>query len=161
MNTKEQIAEALHINVINEIDPESRLIICVKKNITKDNGEVAELDIGHFGLICAHSTGIAFNAWDGYTKVMNWYPEYPNLTFTDKFTKNDFLNWRINSFRKLVLEISSDKEFEKIKEKLIKDEIPFRICGEIAFGSAEVAIVIFPLTKENTPKYLKFLKTYR
>ena len=126
-----------------------------------DNGEVVELDVGHFGLICAHSTGIAFNAWDGHTKIMNWYPEYPNLTFTDKFTKNDFLNWRINSFRKLVLEISSDKEFEKIKEKLIKDEIPFRICGEIAFGSAEVAIVIFPLTKENTPKYLKFLKTYR
>ena len=90
MNTKEQIAEALHINVINEIDPESRLIICVKKNITKDNGEVVELDVGHFGLICAHSTGIAFNAWDGYTKVMNWYPEYPNLVFTDKFTKNDF-----------------------------------------------------------------------
>lgn len=161
MSTKEQIAEALHIDVTDSIDPESRLIICVKKNITKDNGESVELDVGHFGLICAHSTGIAFNAWDGHTKVMNWYPEYPNLVFTDKFTENDFINWRTNSFRKLVLEVSSDKEFEKIKEKLIKDEIPFRICGEIAFGSAEVAIVIFPLTKEDTPKYLKFLRVYK
>lgn len=161
MSTKSRLLKHYIFGINEIVDPESRLIICVKKNITKDNGEVVELDVGHFGLICAHSTGIAFNVWDGYTKVMNWYPEYPNLVFTDKFTENDFFNWRINSFRKLVLEISSDKEFEKIKEKLIKDEIPFRICGEIAFGSAEVAIVIFPLTKEDTPKYLKFLKTYK
>lgn len=72
MSTKSRLLKH-YIFGINEIDPESRLIICVKKNITKDNGEVAELDIGHFGLICAHSTGIAFNAWDGYTKGMNWY----------------------------------------------------------------------------------------
>lgn len=161
MSTKEQIAEALHINVTDNIDPESRLIICIKKNITKDNGESVELDVGHFGLICAHSTGIAFNAWDGHTKVMNWYPEYPNLTFTNNFTKEDFINWRINSFRKLVLQINSDKEFNTIKSKLIQDQIPFRICGEIAFGQTEVAIVIFPLTKQQTPKYLKFLSVYK
>lgn len=161
MSTKEQIAEALHINVTDNIDPESRLIICVKKNITKDNGESVELDVGHFGLICAHSTAIAFNAWDGFTQPINWYTEYPNLTFTNDFTKEDFINWRINSFRKLVLQINSDKEFNTIKSKLIKDEIPFRICGEIAFGSTEVAIVIFPLTKEDTPKYLKFLSVYK
>lgn len=161
MSTKEQIAEALHIDVTDSVDPESRLIICVKKNITKDDGSVVPLDNGHFGLICAHSTGIAFNAWDGFTKTMNWYPEYPNIVFNETFTKDDFIAWRTASFRKLVLEINSDKEFEQIKQKLIKDNIPFRICGEIAFGSAEVAIVIFPMTKEQTPKYLKFLRTYR
>lgn len=161
MSTKEQIAEALHIDkpVIN--DPESRLIICVKKNITKEDGTVVPLDIGHFGLICAHSTGIAFNAWDGYCVPIAWYPEYPNLVFTEQFTRDDFNNWRISSFRKLVLEINSDKEFEMIKEKLIKDEIPFRICGEIAFGKVEVALVIFPMKKEQTPKYLKFLSVYK
>ena len=161
MSTKEQIAEALHINTTDTVDPESRLIICVKKNITKDNGESVELDVGHFGLICAHSTGIAFNAWDGYCVPIAWYPEYPNLFFTEQFTRDDFNNWRISSFRKLVLEINSDKEFEMIKEKLIKDEIPFRICGEIAFGKVEVALVIFPMKKEQTPKYLKFLSVYK
>ena len=161
MRTKEQIAEALHINVTDNIDPESRLIICVKKNITKDNGESVELDVGHFGLICAHSTAIAFNAWDGFIQPINWCTEYPNLTFTNDFTKEDFINWRINSFRKLVLQINSDKEFNTIKSKLIQDQIPFRICGEIAFGQTEVAIVIFPLTKQQTPKYLKFLSVYR
>ena len=43
-------------------DPKSRLIICVKKNIAKEDGTVIPLDNGHFGLIYAHSTGIAFNA---------------------------------------------------------------------------------------------------
>ena len=92
---------------------------------------------------------------------MNWYPEYPNLTFTNNFTKEDFINWRINSLRKLILQINFDKEFNTIKLKLIQDKIPFRICGEIAFGQTEVAIVIFPLTKEDTPKYLKFLHVYK
>lgn len=161
MSTKEQIAKALHINLENNIDPESRLIICIKKNITKENGEIIPLDIGHFGLICAHSTGIAFNAWDGYCVPIAWYPEYPNLVFTEQFTRDDFNNWRISSFRKLVLQINSDKEFNTIKSKLIQDQIPFRICGEIAFGQTEVAIVIFPLTKQQTPKYLKFLSIYR
>lgn len=161
MSTKEQIAEALHINTTDNIDPESRLIICVKKNITKEDGTTVPLDIGHFGLICAHSTGIAFNAWDGYCVPIVWYPEYPNLVFTEQFTRDDFNNWRISSFRKLVLQINSDKEFEMIKEKLIKDEIPFRICGEIAFGKVEVALVIFPMKKEQTPKYLKFLSVYK
>lgn len=161
MSTKEQIAEALHINTTDNIDPESRLIICVKKNITKEDGTIVPLDIGHFGLICAHSTGIAFNAWDGYCVPIVWYPEYPNLVFTEQFTRDDFNNWRISSFRKLVLQINSDKEFEMIKEKLIKDEIPFRICGEIAFGKVEVALVIFPMKKEQTPKYLKFLSVYK
>lgn len=161
MSAKEQIAEALHINTTDNIDPESRLIICVKKNITKEDGTIVPLDIGHFGLICAHSTGIAFNAWDGYCVPIVWYPEYPNLVFTEQFTRDDFNNWRISSFRKLVLQINSDKEFEMIKEKLIKDEIPFRICGEIAFGKVEVALVIFPMKKEQTPKYLKFLSVYK
>ena len=47
MSTKEQIAEALHINTTNTVDPESRLIICVKKNITKETGEIIHLDIGN------------------------------------------------------------------------------------------------------------------
>lgn len=161
MSTKEQIAEALHIDTPIANDPKSRLIICVKKNITKEDGTVVPLDNGHFGLICAHSTGIAFNAWDNHASPMAWYSEYPNLTFTKQFTQYDFDNWRIASFRKLILEINSDKEFEMIKEKLAKDEIPFRICGEIAFGKAEVALVIFPMTKEQTPKYLKFLSVYK
>ena len=50
---------------------------------------------------------------------------------------------------------------KNIKEKLIRDEIPFRLCGESAFGNTEVGIVIFPITQEDTPKYLKFLKTYK
>ena len=161
MSTKDQITEALHIKTNNAEDPESRLIICIKKNITKENGEVIPLDIGHFGLICAHSTGIAFNVWGSSIQPVNWFPEYDNLTFTDKFTKEDFIDWRFNSFRKLILEINSDKDFEMIKSKLTTDEIPFRICGEIAFGKAEVALVIFPLKKEQTPKYLKFLKMWK
>lgn len=156
MSTQEQIAQALHIEINNNEDPKSRLIICVKKKI----GNV-DLDNGHFGLICAHSTGIAFNAWDGNQQNNNWFTNYPNITFNDTFKQEDFNNWRYNSFRKLVLEMNSDLEFERTKSKLIRDEIPFRICGEIAFGDAEVAIVIFPLTQEQTPKYLKFLKVWR
>ena len=61
----------------------------------------------------------------------------------------------------MILQINSDKEFENIKNKLIRDEIPFRMCGESAFGSAEVGIVIFPMTQEDTQKYLKFLKVFK
>lgn len=156
MSTKEQIKQALHIENKDNEDPKSRLIICVKRKI---NG--IDLDNGHFGLICAHSTGIAFNAWDGNQQNNSWFTNYPNITFNDNFTSKDFNNWRYNSFRKLVLEVSSDKEFENIKEKLIRDEIPFRICGEIAFGDAEVAIVVFPITQEQTPKYLKFMRVWK
>lgn len=156
MSTKEQIKQALHIETKDNEDPKSRLIICVKRKI---NG--IDLDNGHFGLICAHSTGIAFNAWDGNQQNNSWFTNYPNITFNDNFTSKDFNNWRYNSFRKLVLEVSSDKEFENIKEKLIRDEIPFRICGEIAFGDAEVAIVVFPITQEQTPKYLKFMRVWK
>lgn len=162
MSETEDIQKALHMKINQYDDPESRLIICVKKNITLENGEVVKLDNGHFGLIAAHSTGIAFNSWDeNYENPNIWYPQYPNLKFTNKFTSKDFYNWRTFSFRKLLLQIDSDKEFKMIKEKLIKDEIPFRLCGEVAFGEAEVAIVIFPLTKEQTPKYLKFLKMFK
>ena len=109
MSTKEQIAEALHINkpVIN--DPESRLIICVKKNITKEDGTVVPLDIGHFGLICAHSTGIAFNAWDGYCVPIAWYPEYPNLVFTEQFTRDDdFIKRALRENPLSVVDIQTD-----------------------------------------------------
>ena len=156
MSTKEQIKQALHIETKDNEDPKSRLIICVKRKI---NG--IDLDNGHFGLICAHSTGIAFNAWDGNQQNNSWFTNYPNITFNDNFTSKDFNNWIYNSFRKLVLEVSSDKEFENIKEKLIRDEIPFRICGEIAFGDAEVAIVVFPINQEQTPKYLKFMRVWK
>lgn len=162
MSETKDIQKALHMEVKQYKDPESRLIICIKKNIKIDDGTTVKLDNGHFGLIAAHSTGIAFNSWDNtYINPNIWFPEYPNLIFTEKHTAKDFDDWRTYSFRKLLLQIDSDKEFEMIKNKLIKDEIPFRICGEVAFGSAEVALVIFPLTKDNTPKYLKFLKMYK
>lgn len=162
MSKTKDIAMALHIKEINYTDPMTRLIICIKKNITLNDKSIIELDNGHFGLIAAHSTGIAFNSWDKNYKNPNiWFPEYPNLKFTEKYTCEDFIKWRTYSFRKLLLQINSDKEFEMIKEKLIKDEIPFRICGEAAFGTAEVGIVVFPMTKENTPKYLKFLKVFK
>lgn len=164
MSKIEDIQKTLHMNIANKqfSDPGSRLIICIKKNITLENGNIVELDNGHFGLIAAHSTGIAFNSWDkNYDNPIIWYPEYPNLKFTEKYTSNDFEKWRTYSFRKLLLQINSNREFEMIKEKLIKDEIPFRICGEVAFGSAEVGIVIFPMTKEDTPKYLQFLKVFK
>lgn len=162
MSETKDIQKALHIEVTQYDDPQTRLIIVIKKNIKLDNGTYVELDNGHFGLIAAHSTGVAFNAWDeNYNNPNIWYPQYPNLKFTDKYTNKDFYNWRTFSFRKLLLQSNSDKEFENIKEKLIRDEIPFRMCGEVAFGSAEVGIVVFPLTKENTPKYLKFLKVYK
>ena len=128
----------------------------------KADGTVVELDNGHFGLIAAHSTGIAFNSWDkNYFNPNIWFPEYPTLKFTDEFLSDDFEKWRTYSFRKLLLQVNSDSEFDMIKNKLIADEIPFRICGEVAFGSAEVAIVIFPMTKERTPKYLRFLKMFK
>lgn len=143
-------------------DPLTRLIICIKKNITLENGNSVELDNGHFGLIAAHSTGIAFNSWDkNYENPLNWFPKYPNIKFNNKYTPEDFLKWRMYSFRKLLLQINNETDFELIKTKLINDNIPFRICGECAFGSAEVAIVIFPMTKEDTPKYLRYLKIYK
>ena len=151
-----------HIQKVNNDDPMTRLIICIKKNITLDDGKVIELDNGHFGLIAAHSTGIAFNAWDNkFEENLRWFPNYPNIKFNDKYSLEQFNRWRSLSFRKLLLQINSDKEFETTKEKLIRDEIPFRICGESAFGSAEVGIVIFPMTKEDTPKYLQFLKVFK
>lgn len=156
MSNIEDIYNALHVSNSNKIDCESRLIICIKKKINNVN-----LDNGHFGLICAHSTGIAFNSWSEDCNKNNWFIKYPNIIFNDKFKLEDFNNWRYNSFRKLILEINSDEEFERTKTKLIRDEIPFRICGEIAFGDAEVAIVVFPMTKEQTPKYLKFLKIWK
>lgn len=156
MSDINEICEALHIKNAILDDPKSRLIICIKKKI--DN---QDLDNGHFGLICAHSTAIAFNAWDNQPQKDAWFPDYPNITFNENFTEDDFYNWRYKSFRKLVLQINADEEFENIKIKLIRDQIPFRICGEIAFGNAEVAIVIFPLNKEKTPKYLKFLSVWK
>jgi hypothetical protein len=163
MSNTTDIQEALHMNIINKYpDPHTRLIICIKKHITLESGEVVDLDNGHFGLIAAHSTGIAFNSWDiNYENTNIWYPEYPNIKFNTIFTANDFYNWRTYSFRKLILQVNSDKEFENIKLKLIRDEIPFRMCGEVAFGKVEVGIVVFPLTKERTPKYLQFLKVFK
>ena len=161
-SSTEEIKKALHIEEADFDDPKTRLIICIKRHITLEDGNVVELDNGHFGLIAAHSTGIAFNAWDyAFESCLRWFPEYPNIKFNDKYTAEQFNKWRMFSFRKLLLEVNSDKEFENIKEKLIRDEIPFRICGESAFGNAEVGIVIFPITQEDTPKYLKFLKTYK
>jgi hypothetical protein len=164
MSKIEDIQNTLHMNIDNKqfSDPESRLIICIKKNITLENGNVVELDNGHFGLIAAHSTGIAFNSWDkNYDNPNIWYPEYPNIKFNEKFTSEDFDSWRTYSFRKLLLQVNSDKEFDNIKEKLIRDKIPFRMCGEVAFGKVEVGIVIFPMTKVQTPKYLQFLRVYK
>ena len=134
----------------------SRLIICVKKNI---NGE--ELDNGHFGLICAHCVGIAFNCWsciENRDDIL--FKQYPNIIFNEKYTQHKFNMWRWHSFRKLILQIDSDKDFENIRNKLIRDEIPFRVCGEMKFNNAEVAMVIFPLEKHETPKYLKFMKMW-
>lgn len=165
MSKIEDIKRALHIEEPLKFkykDPETSLIICIKKNITLESGEVVELDLGHFGLITAHSTGIAFNAWSNeFENCLKWFPEYPNIKFNEKYTAEIFNDWRNFSFRKLILQINSDKEFENIKSKLIRDEIPFRMCGESAFGSAEVGIVIFPMTQEDTPKYLKFLKVFK
>ena len=162
MSETKDIQKALHINVVQYDDPQSRLIICIKNNITLQDGSTVKLDNGHFGLIAAHSTGIAFNSWsEHYVNPNIWFPQYPNLTFTDKYTAKDFYMWRTFSFRKLLLQIDSDKQFELIKQKLIEDQIPFRLCGEVAFGEAEGAIVVFPLTQQNTPKYLKFLKMFK
>lgn len=162
MSKTEDIQKALHMQINQYDDPQTRLIIVIKKNITLENGAAVELDNGHFGLIAAHSTGIAFNSWDkNYENPNIWFPEYPNLKFTEKYTANDFEKWRTYSFRKLLLQVNTDKEFNMIVEKLINDNIPFRICGETAFGSAQVGIVIFPMSKDNTPKYLKFLKVFK
>lgn len=163
MSDIKDIEKALQIKVVESYkDPETRLIICIKKNITLENGDVVELDNGHFGLIAAHSTGIAFNSWDkNYENPNVWFPQYPNIKFNDKFTPQKFIDWRTYSFRKLLLQVNSDKEFENIKQKLIRDEIPFRMCGEVAFGNAEVGIVVFPMNRQETPKYLKFLKVFK
>ena len=150
MSTIEQINKAIHVGSKCE-DDMSRLIIISKRNI---NG--IEIDNGHFGLICAHSTGIAFNLW---TDVKVNF-DYNHGNFTDIYTKDRFYRWRICSFRKLILE-ASEKEFLNIKEKLIRDKIPFGVCVEIYFGDCEVALVVFPLTKEETPKYIKFLKVWK
>lgn len=83
MSKIEDIKRALHIEEPLKFkykDPETRLIICIKKNITLESGEVVELDLGHFGLIAAHSTGIAFNAWSNeFENCLKWFPEYPNI----------------------------------------------------------------------------------
>lgn len=145
------------MEVVKYDDPMSRLIICIKRRV----GDVW-IDNGHFGLVAAHCVGIAFNSWeDGYVNPNIWYPEYPNLVFTDRYTSEDFYRWRTYSFRKLLLQIDNDREFEMIKRKLIEDCIPFRVCGEVAFGDVEVGLVIFPMVKEETPKYLRYLKMYR
>lgn len=155
MSNKEQIEKALKTTMPGDCD--SRLIIIVRKYISGK-----EIDNGHFGLICAHSTGIAFNTW-GYaeTERNKWTFDYDNMAFNEKYTKEDFDSWRWNSFRKLILQVENDKDFYNIKSKLERDKIPFRFCGEVFFGDEEVAIVVFPLSKENTPKYIKFLKVWR
>ena len=150
MSTINQINEAIHVNSCCE-DDMSRLIVISKRNV---NG--IEVDNGHFGLICAHSTGIAFNLWTDIKIDFDY--EYGN--FTEIYTKDKFYRWRICSFRKLILE-ATEKEFLNIKQKLIRDKIPFGICGEIAFGNSEVALVVFPLKKEETPKYIKFMKVWK
>ena len=65
MSDIEQIKEALNIDFEKNEDPKSRLIICIKRKVNE-----VDLDNGHFGLICAHSTAIAFNAWDGNDKII-------------------------------------------------------------------------------------------
>ena len=72
-----------------------------------------------------------------------------------------FLLIRKEEYNKTVIEVNDSKLDIKKEEISVKDEIPFRMCGESAFGSAEVGIVIFPMTQEDTPKYLKFLKVFK
>ena len=112
----------------------SRLYVVCKKAL---NGE--PLDIGHSMLSVGHSVAIAFNEWLGTP---------------------GFETWRKSSFRKVVCQ-AEENVFEAVKKKLTEAEIPFKVCGEEFFGSdAEIALVVFPLEKENTPRCLLFLQPW-
>lgn len=118
------------------LEPEcnSRLYIVCKKTLNSE-----PIDIGHSMLSVGHSVAIAFNKWD---------KEYA------------FSRWRYDSFRKIVCQ-ASEKEFESVKRKLTELNIDFNVCGEVHFGSdAEIALVVFPLEKERTPKCLQFLQPW-
>ena len=71
-----------------------------------------------------------------------------------------FSRWRRDSFRKIVCQ-ASEKEFESVKRKLTELDIKFSVCGEVHFGpDAEIALVVFPLEKDKTPKCLQFLQPW-
>ena len=112
----------------------SRLYIVCKKTLNSE-----PIDIGHSMLSVGHSVAIAFNKWD---------KEYA------------FSRWRRDSFRKIVCQ-ASEKEFESVKRKLTELDIKFSVCGEVHFGpDAEIALVVFPLEKDKTPKCLQFLQPW-
>lgn len=125
----------------------ARLFILCKETL---NGE--PIDIGHSMLSVGHSVAIAFNAWDGTREFTD---------ATDKFNVESFTAWRTHSFRKIVCKVT-EKEFELIKTKLKEKSIPYRLCGEIAFGpDSEIALVVFPLEVEDTPNCLKYCKKWK
>ena len=112
----------------------SRLYIVCKKTLNSE-----PIDIAHSMLSVGHSVAIAFNKWD---------KEYA------------FSRWRYDSFRKIVCQ-ASEKEFESVKRKLTELNIDFQLCGEVHFGpDAEIALVVFPLEKDKTPKCLQFLQPW-
>ena len=112
----------------------SRLYIVCKKTLNSE-----PIDIGHSMLSVGHSVAIAFNKWD---------KEYA------------FSRWRYDSFRKIVCQ-ASEKEFESVKRKLTELNIDFQLCGEVHFGpDAEIALVVFPLEKDKTPKCLQYLQVW-
>ena len=112
----------------------SRLFVICKKTLKS-----APLEIGFAGLSIAHSVAIAFNEWEG---------EYA------------FERWRRESFRKIICQ-TTETEFENIKKQLTEQNIAFKVCGESHFDrDAELALVVFPLEKEKTPKCLQFLQLW-
>lgn len=113
---------------------QSRLYVVCKKTLNSE-----PIDIGHSMLSVGHSVAIAFNEWEG---------DYA------------FERWRHESFRKIVCQ-ASETEFDSVKEKLRELNIDFKVCGEVHFGpDAELALVVFPLEKEKTPKCLQYLQPW-
>jgi len=112
----------------------SRLYVVCKQTLNEQ-----AIDIGHSMLSVGHSVAIAFNEWLG---------------------RPEFEKWRRNSFRKVVCQ-ADEKVFEAVKTKLADEDIPFKVCGEEFFGpDAEIALVVYPLEKENTPRCLLFLQPW-
>ncbi len=112
----------------------SRLFVICKKTLNS-----VPVEMGFTVISVAHSVAIAFNEWDG---------EYA------------FERWRRESFRKIICQ-TSETEFENIKKQLTEQNIAFKVCGESHFEpDAELAMVVFPLEKEKTPKCLQYLRLW-
>lgn len=75
-----------------------------------------------------------------------------------------YKSWLENHRKKIVLKVEDYKELDKLRDKLLSDNIQYELIEDNGLtefnGKTLTGIVILPIGQESTPKYLKRLRLY-